>query len=85
MEVGLRSTGKPVGKPPIPAATAPRLYSTNNYSARVRLFIPPLCHDDCGQATPEAGKPARQMAGKPSRKMAGKRSGKYKMKGFYGG
>jgi len=43
---------------------------------RVRLFIPPLCHDDCGQATPEAGKPARHMAGK--------RSGKYKMKGFFG-
>jgi len=41
---------------------------------RVGLFIPPLCHDDCGQATPEAGKPARHMAGK--------RSGKYKMKGF---
>jgi len=36
MEAGLRSTGKPVGKPPIPAATAPRFYSTNNESMTVR-------------------------------------------------
>jgi hypothetical protein len=30
MEVGLRSTGKPVEKLPNPGATAPRFYSTNN-------------------------------------------------------
>jgi hypothetical protein len=29
MEVGLRSTGKPVEKLPNPGATAPRFYSTN--------------------------------------------------------
>ena len=28
MDVGLRTTGKPVDKPPNPKATAPRFYST---------------------------------------------------------
>jgi len=38
MNVGLRTTGKPVDKPPNPEATAPRFYSTR----MVALGGPPI-------------------------------------------
>jgi hypothetical protein len=39
MEVGLRSTGKPVEKLPNPGATAPRFYSTNKSENRKVVYF----------------------------------------------
>jgi len=39
MEVGLRSTGKPVEKLPNPGATAPRFYSTNNVLQLITITL----------------------------------------------